>query len=264
MPTGNINVGDGGRVEVTGSTSEFDMFILGQSMHVTAHEAGKMTIGTGGTLDFLDGTGKVAFIDPSNGGTLNGAQELINYGLIKGGGPALDLESGGQIDFGDRGGTLVNLGEINPGHSPGMLTIDGDLVFDIPSGFLDHGGRLVIELGGSNPGIDYDVLHVTGNVDLTGGILELLLLPNFLPQDGDVFNFLQVDGLITGSFVSLVDHTGWGLTLDDLIFGEHGVSFSSRAPGSVPETASTALLFGIVALGLALVRRRCDLMIDRA
>ena len=244
-PTGNINVGTEGRVEVTGSTSEYDYVIMGQPVHAVVHRAGTMTIGTGGTLDFLAGTGKVDFIDPANGGTLEGIQELINYGLIKGGGstaPGLDA----QIDFGATGGRVTNFGTISPGHSAGWLLINGDLGFG-------NDGKLVIELGGTNAGVEYDVLHVTGNVDLSGGTLELVLLPGFDLQSGSTYNFLQVDGEVAGNFSSLIDHTGWGLTLDNLLVSEHGISFAAPVT-SVPESASIAAVLGIVAATLPLFR----------
>ena len=237
-PTGNINVGDAGRVEVTGSTSEFNYVILGQPVHGVTHRAGTMTIGMGGTLDFLASTGKVTFIDPSNGGTLEGIQELINYGLIKGGDSnALGLEA--QIDFGARGGRLTNHGTISPGHSAGGMMINGDLGFGT-------GGKLVIELGGTNAGVGYDVLHITGNVDFSSGILEVVLLPGFDLQSGATFNFLQVDGGIGGSFSSLIDHTGWGLTLANLLVGEHDMSLATTV-AAVPEPASLAAVLGILA-----------------
>ena len=232
--TGHVSIGAGGRLvarDMYVGTNQNELF---GSVSLFPTGTGTLQVDTGGVVEV---TGSNA-VNPGrifigSGGTLSGS---------------------GLASLGD--GTVVNIGEISPGNSPGMLTIDGDLVFNIPFGFSPTGGKLVIELGGLTGGVDYDVLHVTGDADLTGGILELFLLPGFTQPDQFSFNFLQVDGLLTGSFFSLIDHTGWGLTLDDLVFGEHGVSFGTRPATSVPDTASTAALLFLAALGLILAHRR--------
>ncbi|MFO1321610.1 MAG: hypothetical protein U1F52_18525 [Burkholderiales bacterium] len=153
------------------------------------------------------------------------------------------------------GGGVVNLGTVSPGNSPGILTIDGDFGFTNPSGFGSSGGRLVIELGGHAPGTGYDVLHVLGDMDLDGGILELVAIDGFVPDAGDVFAFLRVEGAVTGNFATLVDHTGLGWTLDDLQFGPGGAIGLNVA--AVPEPEQWALIgAGLVLMGMRLRRTR--------
>jgi T5SS/PEP-CTERM-associated repeat protein len=90
------------------------------------------------------------------------------------------------------GGTNVfNGAQIQPGNSPGTLTLQGDFTQELNS-------KLVMEVAGLNDG-EFDVLHVTGDATL-GGTLELVFLNGYLPKTGDVLPLLQIDGNISGSF----------------------------------------------------------------
>lgn len=77
--------------------------------------------------------------------------------------------------------TAENQGQINPGTSPGTLTIDGNLALD--------GGILVIEMSGTADG-EYDVLNVTGDANLERGTVRFAF-QNFLPQQGNEFRFVR-------------------------------------------------------------------------
>jgi hypothetical protein len=90
----------------------------------------------------------------------------------------------------DNGG-LINRGLIREGASPGVLTIDGDLV-------NDAGGVIEIEIAGPTPGSDYDQLIVTGDVQL-GGTLKLIFLDGYVPAPGETFQFIVANS-ITGDF----------------------------------------------------------------
>jgi T5SS/PEP-CTERM-associated repeat protein len=95
------------------------------------------------------------------------------------------------------GTNIVNVGQgrICPGSSPGQLTIIGDYE-------QSAAGTLEIEIAGPAPGTEHDVLKVTGNVTLDG-TLELVFIDDYLPSEGDVFEFLPVEGQITGEFSTI-------------------------------------------------------------
>jgi len=80
-------------------------------------------------------------------------------------------------------------GHIDVGLSPGTLTIDADYE-------QGEDGTLIIEVAGLEPG-QFDVLHVTGDAELAGQV-DLRFLDGFVPQPGDAFDFVVVDGTITG------------------------------------------------------------------
>ncbi|MBA4105475.1 MAG: hypothetical protein C0485_06925 [Pirellula sp.] len=83
---------------------------------------------------------------------------------------------------------LADGAAVAPGASAGFLTIDGDIS-------INSGGRLNIELGGSQAGLGYDQLNVAGHTALDGALLDLSLINDFLPQVNDVFTVLTADSL---------------------------------------------------------------------
>lgn len=239
--TGRVTVGNGSRlvaqnVFVGTSTNEQ---IGSVSLYPTG--VGALHLGDGGVVEI---TGR----DPGFGG-LPGTLVIGSGGILSG---------NGTIDFSNpAGGSVVNLGEITPGNSPGLLTIHGDLAFRLASTPPDSGGKLTIEIGGAAPGTEFDVLHVSGNVDLTGAVLDLSLLPGFEPGAPIDYSFLQVDGILTGTFASVIDHTGLGLSLDDLVYSSQGVSFRSpTASETVPEGGAIAPFLVCALLGLIGQRHR--------
>ena len=136
--------------------------------------------------------------------------------------------------------------DVDPGTSPGTLTIEGD--------YEQTGGRAGDRDRRHAPG-QFDVLAVTGNATL-GGTLLLEFIDGFAPRQGDVFEFLDVGGALSGAFDSVevrnllpgfqfdVRSDGGGLTmvaLNDGVF--------------VPEPATFVLLM-FSSGGLCLRRRR--------
>ena len=95
------------------------------------------------------------------------------------------LEGTGTIDA-----NVGSAGEVAPGLSAGVLTIQGNYV-------QQSGGGLRIEITGFVPETEYDRLVVTGSATLDGR-LTIDSAPGFLPPAGSQFNILT--GLRTGEF----------------------------------------------------------------
>ena len=152
----------------------------------------------------------------------------------------------------------VNVAEggiVSPGASPGILTIDGDLN-------LATGAILELEFGGTTPGEAYDVLNVTGNVDAAGMFdLVVSFIDGYVPEVGEIFDFLNVDGVLADDFFEMatVDVLGLGEgSLFSFVEGEGG--FALRAdvvvnPVPLPPSA-LALMFGVGGLAAFGRRRR--------
>lgn len=198
------------------------------------------------------------------GGTLNvtGTSEEVvwpfpntihNAGSLKLGSNDL-LEGTGTIDFTNpNGGMLLAVGTVAPGldqtylDHTGALLIQGDLQLANAQFALTRAfGTLKIDLGGNAAG-QFDVLHVTGNADIDGATLEIALVDDYTPPTGATFHFLPVDGLLSGMFASLTDHTGLGLTLADLSLAEGGGLMLTIPVSAIPEVGTI-----LPALGAAL------------
>lgn len=76
-------------------------------------------------------------------------------------------------------------GAVNPGHSPGVLPIDGDVTLL---------GTLEIEVDGTSPG-EFDQLLITGELVLgEGALLSFIFGDDFDADDGDTLSFLYTNG----------------------------------------------------------------------
>jgi filamentous hemagglutinin family protein len=136
-----------------------------------------------------------------SGATIAGTGSLINNGtLIATSGTHLNLSNislnGGMLT----GNLLITAnvsnqgGTVTPGASPGALTINGNYV-------QGPGGTLVVELGGTTGGSQYDQLIVNGNATL-GGTLNVTLVNGYVPVGGETFSVVQSSGVVSGTFAS--------------------------------------------------------------
>jgi hypothetical protein len=78
------------------------------------------------------------------------------------------------------GTTLENAGRIDPGTSPGLLTLTGS-IRQAPTGTVD------VEIGGLGAGSDFDQLRISGAAALDG-TLNLSLVGGFVPNIGESFD----------------------------------------------------------------------------
>ncbi|HEX7516392.1 MAG TPA: hypothetical protein VF345_03805 [Chthoniobacterales bacterium] len=151
----------------------------------------------GGTLQALEGTtisgvGGLTFVQTS--GTIDLAGGNMNFPS------GVDLNGGQLIGNGTFTGPIRNNGGIvGPGHSPGIIAVNGNYT-------QGTNGTLNIEIGGATAGTGYDQLQVSGTAAL-GGTLNLSLINGFRPAVGDVFPFI-LPGSFTGAF-STINTTGF-------------------------------------------------------
>jgi T5SS/PEP-CTERM-associated repeat protein len=109
-------------------------------------------------------------------------------------GPAGAIRGDGTLLVPASNRVVENGGVIEPGLSPGTLTIRGNYV-------QTAGGRLEIEVTGKDAG-QFDVLNVTGNATL-GGRLRLEFIDGFAPRQGDMIEFLDVGGTLANTFANV-------------------------------------------------------------
>ena len=83
--------------------------------------------------------------------------------------------------------------------SVGLMTVSGDFTQQ-PS------GQLLIDLGGTTPGTQYDQVDVSGNVTLAGG-LNVTFINGFVSTAGETFTIIKNDGpnAVNGTFAGLAE-----------------------------------------------------------
>jgi hypothetical protein len=157
--------------------------------------SGTVSIASGGTFFVSDytQTGGATTVD----GTLTARHDTVTPGSVFLNGGLLN--GGGTIN-----GNVVNAAELEPGDSPGTLTINGNYT-QTSAGVLD------IEIGGPAAG-QYDRLVINGTASLAG-TLNVVLLNGYVPGAGTSFGVLAFRSH-TGDFdVENGLDLGGGLTL---------------------------------------------------
>jgi hypothetical protein len=196
--TGYVQVDQGGRLD----TAQISMGRAGGTGELVINEGGEVLVGgilelgPGSTID-LSGGGKLVIdtdttpLDqPVPPGTFNAFDEIDAGTLLVRGGSGPVLRGTGLV-IGDvligRGGFL------EPGNSPGLFSIDGNLT-------LEDGSFLTIEIAS---GVQYDRVDVSGLITL-GGTLQLLFINGFAPGDGESFSLEIFSGALAGSFAEVL------------------------------------------------------------
>jgi uncharacterized repeat protein (TIGR01451 family) len=136
----------------------------------------------------------------------SGAGSFTNRGTLSVGAGRIFAISGGTF-LNDVAGTLrgsgtisssgpdiTNAGTISPGASPGKLSFSGRVV-------QSSTGRVRIELTGTQPISEYDVLSCSGQMVL-GGTLQIAVLGGFVPPAGSAYVAIKY-GTHTGTFSAL-------------------------------------------------------------
>jgi hypothetical protein len=144
---------------------------------------------------------------------------------------AIDIQSGVLDGNGSLQGavTVGAAASVNPGHSPGNLSITGDLVLN---------GSLNIEI--ASTGL-FDTLTVTGNADFSAGTVNFSFLNGFLPQAGDSFQWLSVGGNLLGWDLAQVNLPSLPSGLQ-YSFGPGNALQVSALPAAVPSPGVGLLL----------------------
>jgi len=219
----------------------------------TATGNGTVTV-SGGTLAC---TSQLWIGDGSGGGTLRAANGMlleqgknltgrgtvygnfINQGHVYGDGAA-----GGQTIVFAAGSTVSGIGSFEnvvfsgtyaPGNSPAITSLAG--------GQFSSSSALVIELGGLQPGTQYDRVVDSGSLNLLGGALDVMVFNGFVPALGDSFEILQY-GQLSGDFgMASYPALGSGLSW------ERTTSATAMTITVVPEPSVSWLTFVSLAFG---------------
>ena len=200
---------------------------------------GGPTTGAGNVISGNSGYG----IDTTGSGTSNTvAGNLVGLrfdgssSLLNGSG-AISMTSGATLKgTGSFTGNVSNQGNLSPGNSPGIITINGNYTQSAV-------GAINIEVQGTNPATpDFDQLIVNGNVSLAGA-LNASFLSGFVPSNGNTFKIIDNDATdpVSGTFTGLAE--GATLLVDNftLTISYHGGTGNDVVLTSVVNQEPTTL-----------------------
>ncbi|MEX2171966.1 MAG: autotransporter-associated beta strand repeat-containing protein [Pirellulales bacterium] len=209
---------------IDGIADETDL-VMRSELGANLRLQGGLALDAGGVTKSGSGTAELGGLVSYTGDTVieGGTLRLTGEGTLAGtfrldGGATLEhagtnafssearLAGSGQVI-----GDLLMPGTIAPGASAGTLTLTDDLS-------LVDTSVLELELGGTQAGIDFDLLQVIGQVTLDGA-LAVSLLDDFIPTVGDSFGLLTADGGLSGVFdaamlPTLADGLAWHMVYD--------------------------------------------------
>lgn len=118
------------------------------------------------------------------GPTTVSAGTLVVDGAIAG---DLTVDEGATLGgSGTIGGNTTVSGDLRPGNSPGLLTFDGNLT-------LTTSSRTVMEIGGTNRGVDYDAVNVGGALTYAGRLDLDFTSQAFAPNTTYTFNLFEAE-----------------------------------------------------------------------
>lgn len=175
---GSLNVGNGqtmslGRPsdQTAGTTTVASGGTLTRSQAYT-QSGGTTTIAAGGSSSALVGGSSISGGTLAVNGNLSGPVTLTGTGTLAGTGTVT----------GNTGQVTNTSGTVAPGNSPGTLAIAGNYT-------QGASGTLAIEVDGTTPGTQFDVLTVSGTANLDGTV-AVDRDPGFQPANSDTFTFL--------------------------------------------------------------------------
>jgi hypothetical protein len=113
-----------------------------------------------------------------------------------GSGVSLRPGSMGDMDAGDSGGREAGEDSAAAGSTDGSAAQADGAFSSAPA------GTLVLQIGGSDQGVTYDVMRVGGRATL-GGQLVLQYTGGYVPPAGQKFVLVEADGGIAGTFATL-------------------------------------------------------------
>ncbi len=216
--SGKTSIEAGGALTVLGGFSSYGVLLNGGCVNVigtTVSATNSVANTTGAEINAINATlnfsgsgtyalvnfNKLNLVDVKVYGSVNSpagseiqvAGAVTFYGLVHG---AANFPGSGLVTF--KAG-------YEPGDSPAQVLFNGDVTFS-------GGGSLVMELGGTTAGSEYDRLVSRGTLRLDG-LLEIRLYGGFTPKTGDRFDLF--DGAFTGGFSSIsLPDLGEGLVWD--------------------------------------------------
>jgi len=144
--------------------------------------------------------------------------------------------------------TYIYQGIVAPGHSPGCITNQGNVV-------LDATATLILEIGGTTACSQYDQFSIGQKLTINGATLQIVLVNGYTPSPGDSFPILKWAaesghfGVIDTSMATLPGGAKWYFAG---LYGSGGGSVSVLGPSAtvpLPEWATAVLALALASIG---------------
>ncbi|HLJ93479.1 MAG TPA: hypothetical protein VKU02_09850 [Gemmataceae bacterium] len=192
---------------------------------------------SGGTVSAQSGTLNLAIGGSSTGNFNAGpasAGATINFtGGTYTANPGTSFTGDGLLQVG--GGTLIINGVVgaqNVAVVNGTLKLNSDAILYVASNYMQSGGALAIDLGGTSPGAGFGQLNIAGTASL-GGTLSVALVNSYFPSAGSQFQLLTF-GSHVKSFGSINGlNLGNGVTLSPALT-DNSLTLVTRVPPAPP------------------------------
>ena len=249
---------DGGKLTV-GKTSSYVGFASDGRLYTNANEVELLdrNLAVLGSLTQLGDGSAGGTLRAANGMLLEQGKNLVGRGTVYGnfvnqGDVYGDGSAAGEVIVFAAGSTVSGIGSFenvvfdgtySPGNSPAIT--------NLTNGQFSSASSLLIELGGTQPGTQYDRVVDSGVLTLLGGTLNVALYNSFLPSLGDSFEILQY-GQLSGDFGTVIYPT-----LSGGLSWERTTSATAMTITVVPEPSTYAMaLAGLACGGWQMWRRR--------
>jgi hypothetical protein len=150
---------------------------------------GTLNVTNGYVVDFAESLTGFGTVNSTN--TL--ARRAIVNGTVQGNSAAQPITLSGYIKGVGTFDNVTFTGTFDPGLSPALTTV-GSIIFGPTN-------TLIMEIGGTGRGSEYDAILASGNLGL-GGTLSVMLINGFMPSLGDSFDLFDWS-TVTGTFATL-------------------------------------------------------------
>ena len=221
-----------------GDSTAFDGYVSDGALAVTGHtvtlldqnqaKLGASTTIGGGTLTAANGL-VLDFGDAISGrGIIATPNDLLRPTIINGHvdglSESLNIEMQGYVKGVGMFDNVSFTGTFDPGLSPAVLHV-GSIA-------LSPTSTLIMELGGTTPGDDYDQIIATGSLTLAG-TLEIVLTDDFMPSASDAFELIAANSIV-GTFENVVVTSSTGGGTFDVVYTPEGLMISEFVPPGLP------------------------------
>jgi T5SS/PEP-CTERM-associated repeat protein len=268
--SGRVAAAVGSRVEASGGrltlgdAASYSGIYSGGELYTNANEVELLdrNLAVLGSLTQLGDGSAGGTLRAANGMLLEQGKNLVGRGTVYGnfvnqGDVYGDGSAAGQVIVFAAGSTVSGIGSFenvvfdgtySPGNSPAITNLS--------NGQFSSTSSLLIELGGTQPGTQYDRVVDSGMLTLLGGTLNVALYNGFMPLLGDSFEILQY-GSLSGDFDTVIYPT-----LSGGLSWERTTSATAMTIMVVPEPSTYAMALAGLACGSWQMWRRRRLRQD--